>query len=257
MAMSASHYWILRDMFEQGAFRPGGALLELGEANWYGNLHAGELIKDIRKLVSDPVRQELLVTRMERLVDSQDVMTPFAIVKVVYEMFFAPANMQTIDFGGTPTAQRLDLNAPVQLDRRFDLVINHGTAEHIFNVAQVFRTAHDYTVPGGYMIHESPFTGWVDHGFYNVQPTLFFDLAEVNQYYLVAMLIEEITSGTIVQVESRDAVHELRAAGRIAENTMLFTVLRKRFDRSFQPPIQGYYRNALSAESETAWREAR
>jgi hypothetical protein len=257
MAISATHYWILRDMFQQGVFRPGGAILELGEANWYGDVAPIELIDDIRKHVSDPARQQALVTRMERAAESQDVMAPFEIVKIVYEMFFAPFEMQAIDYGGTSTARRLDLNRPAQLDRRFDVVINHGTAEHIFNIAQVFRTAHDYTLPGGFMIHESPFTGWVDHGFYNMQPTLFFDLAEVNEYSLIAMLIEDIAAGQIVQVERRETVHELSAAGRIGNNTMLFTVLRKRHDRPFQPPVQGYYRGALSAAGQTAWREMR
>jgi hypothetical protein len=257
MAISAAHYWILRDMFKQGLFRPGGAILELGEANWYGNLAAIQLIDDIRACVTDPARQQSLVTRMERAAESQDVMAPFEIVKIVYEMFFAPSDMQAIDFGGTPTAKKLDLNTPVQLDRRFDVVINHGTAEHIFNVAQVFRTAHDYTLPDGYMIHESPFTGWVDHGFYNMQPTLFFDLAEVNEYWFVAMLIEDIMAGELVQVETRESVHELSAAGRIVDNAMLFTVLRKRHDRPFRPPMQGYYRGALSAAGQTAWKEMR
>jgi hypothetical protein len=33
MAISATHYFLIRSMFEHGLLRPGGALLEIGEAN--------------------------------------------------------------------------------------------------------------------------------------------------------------------------------------------------------------------------------
>src|SRR5207253_2432277 len=94
----------------------------------------------------------------------------FDLVKIFYEIYFDPTETQAIDFDGTSQAHRLDLNRPIVLNRRFEVVINHGTSEHIFNIAQVFETMHDLTVPGGLMIHESPFTGWIDHGFYNLHP---------------------------------------------------------------------------------------
>jgi hypothetical protein len=113
-------------------------------------------------------------------------------------------------------------------------------------------------VPGGMMIHESPFTGWIDHGFYNVQPTLFYDLAEANQYRLLVMCIEDLAAFKIVQLETREMVHELVKEKKLPGNALLFTVLLKsQQDRPFQVPLQGYYGKTLSESGMTAWRELR
>jgi hypothetical protein len=259
MAVSMLHYCLVRDLFLQGALPRGGAILELGEANWYGDADPLALIlPDINKHVADETRRNALAARLSQIVEAKGPMLLFEIMKVVYELFFAPSNMQAVDFEGTPGSHRLDLNYPITLDRRFNVVINHGTAEHIFNIAQVFRTMHQYTLPGGLMIHEGPFTGWVDHGFYNMQPTLFFDLAEANGYRVLAMCVEEPLSFTVLQLESRDRVHELAEQKRLPDNSMLFTVLVKGpSDAPFQTPLQGYYRKALSESGMTAWRELR
>ena len=173
-------------------------------------------------------------------------------------MFFAPSNVQAVDFDGTEAAHRMDLNQPISLDRRFNVVFNHGTAEHIFNIAQVFKTVHDYTLPNGLMIHESPFTGWIDHGFYALQPTLFFDLAECNNYVIIGMFVEDLTDKRLFQIQNRDAVPELVRSGTLPANSQLLTVLRRGPDEPpFGLPIQGFYGGMLSQAGADAWRNLR
>ena len=72
---------------------------------------------------------------------------------------------------GTKFAERLDLNLPHDLGEQFDAIINLGTAEHIFNVYQVFKSMHDWLKVGGRMYHNLPMYGENDHGFYNFHPT--------------------------------------------------------------------------------------
>jgi hypothetical protein len=79
----------------------------------------------------------------------------------------------------------------VDLDRQFHVVINSGTAEHVFNACQFFKTVHERTFPGGLMIHAFPFVGWLDHGFYNFNPTLIADLAAANQYAFLIWVYSE------------------------------------------------------------------
>ena len=55
----------------------------------------------------------------------------------------------------------------------------------IFNQFNVFKTIHDLTKPGGFIFHQLPGQGYYDHGFYNYQPTFFFDLAEANDYSMI------------------------------------------------------------------------
>ena len=129
-------------MFEHGLLPRNGAMLEIGEANWY-DLDPLSMVDDIKKFVREADRRDALVKRLTDVVDRQEENYLFDIAKVFYQLFFAPSEMQAVDFEGTPTAHRLDLNCPIALARRFDVVINHGTAEHIFNIAPVFKTMHE------------------------------------------------------------------------------------------------------------------
>jgi hypothetical protein len=257
MAISTTHYLIIRDLFLHGLLPRGAAVLEVGEANWY-DLDSLALVDDVKKFVRDPLRAEALINRLHELVGTKPAGYLFGIAKVFYEVFFAPTEMQSIDFNGTSRSLGLDLNAPIMLNRKFDVSINHGTAEHIFNIAQVFMTMHEYTIPGGMMIHESPFTGWIEHGFYNLQPTLFFDLCEFNRYAMYGMFVQDLTTRTVLQIQTREDVYQLTKDKKLPDNSMLLTILRKHAeDRPFQIPIQGYYRKALPSTGIEAWRNLR
>ena len=107
------------------------------------------------------------------------------------------------------------------------------------------------------MIHDAPFVGWVDHGFYCLQPTLFSDLAMANCYEVAMVAIHETKSRQIIRVESRDQIGELAQAGSIPNNSMLFIVFRKRFEQEFRVPMQGYYAGSLSGAGRKAWEVAR
>jgi len=209
----------------------GGTLLEIGEANWYG-----DVVPDF---------------------PCSNLDNSHAVAKDFYAELFAPSRILSIDDGGTDLALRKDLNRPLELDEQFDVSINHGTAEHIFNVAQVFRTMHDWTSTGGMMVHESPFTGWIDHGFYCLHPTLFYDLAAANCYEIVTIAIEEIKRQTIIRLDNRYHATELAAAGNLPNNSHLFVAFRKLVDKPFRIPRQGYYSRRLSDAGMKAWGELR
>jgi hypothetical protein len=75
-----------------------------------------------------------------------------------------------------------DLNFPIKVGRQFDVVTNIGTAEHVFNIAEVFRTADALCRDDGVILHVLPSFGGLNHGFYNIHPTVYFDLARQNHY---------------------------------------------------------------------------
>lgn len=228
MAITRTQYDLLKNL----PVAKGGSLLEIGEANWYGDL--------------DPAAAGL--TQQDDL---------FAIAKEFYQSWFSPERLVAVDADGTESALRYDLNQPFDLSERFDVVINHGTAEHIFNVAQVFATMHIHCELGGWLIHDAPFLGWVDHGFYCLHPTLFFDLASANCYEIHLIAVHECKSETIHQVRSREQVVSLVEQGKVPNNSMLFAAFRKRVEQEFRIPMQGYYARRLSEAGNRAWREAR
>lgn len=67
----------------------------------------------------------------------------------------------------------------------YDVVLNYGTTEHVFNQWNSFRIMHDALKPGGVLYCQLPATGYFDHGYYCYTPLFFKDLAEANDYVIV------------------------------------------------------------------------
>lgn len=245
MAISAPHYHCLKELHRRGELPRGGALLEIGEANWYG---------DIPPPFGDYRAPDTRLGGWEVTWQADS----FRLVKRLYADLFGNPQVSAIDFHG-PTAEKKDLNLPITTinGSLFDTVINHGTCEHIFNIGQVYQTMHDCVRVGGLLIHESPFTGWIDHGFYTIQPTLYFDLAAANQYKIVYMAVTHIEHGSAVEIHSREQILKMAAAGGVANNSMLYVAMRKTADEPFKIPMQGFYAQSISEEASHAWREMR
>lgn len=80
---------------------------------------------------------------------------------------------------------RHDLNEPLVESRRFDVITNLGTLEHVFEPGQVFRTTHELLRPGGLAIYVLPAFGDINHGFWNVHPVTYADVARANGYTIL------------------------------------------------------------------------
>ena len=257
MAISVIEYQLVRSLQEQNLFPRGRDLLEIGEANWYGDIHLDLLRADIARFAAPERRAELLQA-LDQAAGRGDTQASWDIAKIFWQTFLAPASITAIDFDGTATARKLDLNQPIDLGQRFDIVHNAGTLEHVFDIAQAFRNMHNLTKPGGVMIHHAPFVGWVDHGFYAMQPTLFWDLAEANGYHVAAMIYAEVDPPRLESLPSREAILEMAKAGRIGRNANLAAVLqRPHTEAPFRIPIQGYYAGRISQQAGDAWSQLR
>jgi len=92
------------------------------------------------------------------------------------------------DIDDERSAYTIDLNQPVALGRRFDVITNFGTAEHVFNIANVFKTIHDHLEVGGLALHVLPTRGQYNHGFFNIHSTLYRDMARANGYEIVDLV---------------------------------------------------------------------
>lgn len=242
MAISECHYRILKQLREDGTLPACRSILNIGQPNWYGDMQIEVAWKEI--VGSECQSQE----------------AAFDLGELLYGQLLGGSHVQfaSIDLGGDDRAIKADLNAPCAIGScNFDLVVNHGTAEHIFNVGQVFRTMHDHCRVGGFMIHESPWTGWIDHGFYSLHPTLFYDVAAANGYALPFIAMEMIDKKTVLRIASREHVAEIVHHGGPPANAMLFVVFQKLTDAAFQIPQQGVYAGNVSDEVKAAWRQLR
>jgi hypothetical protein len=255
MALSQPLYVILRWMFKQGLLPQDGALLEFGESNWYGDMPLDALTADIKTLVADPERRARIVATIEKAGRDEDPDDPFTIVKAVYAALFNPSRVDAIDLHGSPAALRYDLNEPVPLTERYACTLNNGTAEHVFNVGQFFKTMHERTAPSGLMVHDGPFTGWINHGFYTFQPTLYLDLAEANGYELAGMFLMDWDAHRVEPLPDRRAILAMiKTCSATHRSAGLVVALRKPADDwPFVMPFQGYYADRLPPEEREAW----
>ncbi len=151
---------------------------------------------------------------------------------------------QCIDVDGRHNALVFDLNKDIRKEyeyaEKFDLVTNHGTTEHCFDQYQAFRNIHNLCATGGLMIHGLPFQGYLNHGFYNYQPSFYYNLAISNGYALEGLYINiHSESGDLVPYSDEIMKYLHLPPGT---DTLLFTVLKKMTDTEFMTPFDGNYR---------------
>ncbi|OGT98221.1 MAG: hypothetical protein A2X80_06615 [Geobacteraceae bacterium GWB2_52_12] len=258
MAITAVEDEIFSELKKAGVLPCNPSLLELGEANWYGDVPYERLSKDICRLEGDLEKQIELLQKLIEVVRAQQSDMSWDVAKIFYRVFLDYRETVAIDFGGTEKSLKLDLNHPITLGREFDVVYNGGTAEHVFNVWQFFKTVHDHTASRGVMIHGAPFTGWIDHGFFNFNPTFFWDLAAANGYIVQLFLYTELTPLKIIKIPQREQLEDMAKNGQIGTNSHIYAVLKMPEDRRpFVTPQQGYYANMVSEQVKENWKTLR
>jgi SAM-dependent methyltransferase len=264
MAITMLSHLVLRSLRKLNALAEGVSMIEMGESNWYGDVSIAQLSQDIAQLVSDPARRDGLISELQSIADLArkkelahgDAL--YRIAKVFFKGIGGCASIASIDPGTPGSEYKFDLNKPVPLEQRFGLVLNYGTGEHVFNVAQFYKTVHDLAEPGGLMVHSAPLAGWVDHGFYNFQPTFFVDLALANQYQVLIAVVAQLAPFKMIELTHREHVIELAKKGELPPNALIEVALRKPATHAeFVIPMQGYYAGALSPEAAQAWRTLR
>lgn len=233
MAITAAEYEILKSM-KGWLDKP--RILEIGESVWYGDVPAEQIEADWNSLVGP---------------DFKLPADKWTVAKCIYKIFTGSENFTAVDLHGSSRAIKANLNEP-QYFGQFDLVVNAGTAEHVFDIKQCLENIHNATAKGGYIIHSFPFTGWYNHGFYNVNPTFFYDLAFANKYEIKLMMYSEITPPVRVFVTDREHWNGMFNAGYIRGNSLIHCVYKRIYEAPFAVPMQDIYDNP-SAKAKEAW----
>lgn len=86
-------------------------------------------------------------------------------------------NVSSCDFSGYEKATLIhDLNVPIgpEWHERFDMVIDGGTLEHVFNFPVAIANCMNLVKTGGHLLLFSPSNNMCGHGFYQFSPELFF-----------------------------------------------------------------------------------
>jgi SAM-dependent methyltransferase len=164
--------WLSR-LAKKNIIKQGDSIVELGPQdilcsrpalNFYGQRHC-----------DDPT----LTKKLDEIYDDGE---PRPILPSVFYSIFGTKKYRSVDLFDPRSDWMRDCNYPFKLPERFNIVTNFGTAEHVFNIGSVFRSIHDALLPDGVALHVLPAFGDIDHGFFNVHPTVYLDLATANNY---------------------------------------------------------------------------
>lgn len=127
-----------------------------------------------------------------------------------------------------------DLNQPMQAFGTYDIVLDVGTVEHCFNVAQAVKNMAGLLREGGIIIHENPFLAG-NHGFYGLNPTWYVDFYETNGFkVLKCHLAKKDGTGWNVPLTKRF---------KFTEESNVFAMAQRMETKPMTYPIQSKYRS--------------
>lgn len=177
-------------------------------------------------------------------------------------------NYADIDLFGLDQASIIhDLSVPIpsELKNEFDLVIDGGTIEHIFDIRMAMKNIVSLLRLGGKVIHFSP-ADLINHGFYNLSPCFFFDYYLENGFsdfecYLVRVDPQDFFKPAEWYAIRPEDEHQFPSGGSGKLSIIVFQATRKeKVDKITVPIVQGRYKKYdrfITPTPETMMAEAR
>jgi hypothetical protein len=153
----------------------------------------------------------------------------------------------------------LDLGAPeipTHLHDAFDVVFDCGTLEHVFHLPNALHNMVRMAAPGGHVMHVVLMDNGVDHGFYQLSPTLFFDWFEAAGLEVLeaAALSFDASDWRTARWSVRHVRRGTFGGGELGlgrgETSFFMILARKTADVAGRPsPIQYFYRQPQVPEA--------
>ena len=172
--------------------------------------------------------------------------------------YLGARTVDSLDYSDYEGATLLhDLNEPVPLSwhQRFDVVIDGGSLEHVFNYPAALRNSMEMVKHGGKLLIITPSDNQCGHGFYQLSPELFFRaFSKENGYQVETALLRVGMSDSEPEIIRLNdpAIDGKRQEIRTTDQALLYiTATRVEVNQIFQSwPQQSDYL-ATWAGSET------
>ena len=167
---------------------------------------------------------------------------------------FGFEEVHTLDVSPYQGASHIhDLNYPLprELAGQYDTVLSGGTLEHVFDVANAVKCLAEMVKVGGTVVCGAPMNNWIDHGFYQISPTLKFDFFAANKF--------EMRDSRVVMVDPQDDLRRVfplypkeghRWNGTRRKLIHSLTATRLPDSTVDQIPIQGLYQGLHEGKSQ-------
>jgi hypothetical protein len=172
--------WLLAERGLVEAKRPApGQPIEFTARSPYQELFAS-LRQDDRLLASKPSRRE------------GGLISDVAVYRTLG--FDTIHSLDVNDYEGADIAYDLNVTGIERiLPQAYDLVTNLGTLEHVFHLPNALRNIFHAVKVGGHILHGSPANNWLDHGFYQISPTFYYDYYWENSFKVKLIQLHQLS----------------------------------------------------------------
>ena len=128
----------------------------------------------------------------------------------------------------------IDLNVPLKTSNKYNIVFDGGTMEHCFNIGQAIQNIIELTEIDGYILYGNPLR-MINHGFYNISPTLYWDLYNQNGHKVHSLKIQ------VGDSDAKPVDHLTRFVISGDNEAGIYCLAQKLHDGDFVYPIQSKY----------------
>lgn len=158
--------------------------------------------------------------------------------------YLGAVNVDSFDFSNYENAKIIhDFNKPVDdvYKNKYDLVIDGGTLEHVFNFPVAIKNCMEMVKVGGHFISMTICNNFSGHGFYQFSPELFFRIfSKKNGFSIISVLIEE--NGKWFLVSDPDTIKErVTFANKKETSLMVLAKKENNTDIFIENPLQSDY----------------
>jgi len=147
------------------------------------------------------------------------------------------------DYEQCTVMQDLNIDVPAELYNKYDLIVDGGSSEHIFNLPKVLENYNRMLKVGGRLIHALPSSNHVDHGFYMFSPNLFWEYYSANNWEIIDSLffrynIKNIKELWDVYSYIPGCLEGLSSGGFTEGQYGIYFVVKKTFQSTYNASVQ-------------------
>jgi hypothetical protein len=160
-------------------------------------------------------------------------------------------HIDSFDFNGYEKPTHIhDFNQPIpaEFELRYDLVLDGGSLEHIFNFPTALRNCMSMARMNGMFISCTPCNNQCGHGFYQFSPELYFSLLRgYNGYMNMDIFCHEITPGAL-WFRVKDPYLVKNRVNMLTWKPIMMVVMARRTENGPLPPFR-----IQQSDYETVW----
>lgn len=158
-----------------------GPVLTLGNQDVWANYDQLKIFFDE---MACPRAETIPTPHTSSLFRNQPVANDFVHARTLFGMMGVEEYFDLDKFEDDSPQILRDLNTvvPHELRDRFNLILDGGTIEHIFDVRQVMENIVRMCRKGGWVVHFTPASNYLDHGLYSFSPRFFYDFYGSNGF---------------------------------------------------------------------------